>query len=100
MTYMFWVLFLVAGVALGWWFRGRRVPRSTVVRLPQPLPTEYVPQVSTTTNPKFKIWTADGVMCYEADDGAGARRCIEALRATGIEWQSERDGKRWDWGPR
>ncbi len=105
MTYMLWILFLVVGVALGWWFRSRRVPKlpgSTTTWLPQPLPTGYVPQVGSgaPANPRFKIWTVDGVMCYEDDDGVGARRCIEALRATGVEWESERDGESWDWGPR
>ena len=69
-----------------------------------PPPTGYVvPETDTASGAtsKFKIWTTgDDVVRYEGDDGVTARRWVEALRVTGVEWASERDGKRWDWGPR
>ncbi len=75
-----------------------------VAPAPEALPTGYVTPVPDNLSgmpPQFKIWTVvDGAVCYEGDQGIDARRCIEALRATGVEWASERDGKPWDRGPR
>ncbi len=61
-------------------------------------PPRPQPAVSSSSVP-FLV-TSDGEVCYEGNKGADARRCIEALRATGVEWRSERDGESWDWGPR
>ena len=107
MTYVFWGLFLGIGVVLGWWFRGRRIrarsrPFNSAIGSVVGAGIEFAPGQSKALGgaSPFKVVTADGSVCYEGSSGGDARRTIEKLRAGGVEWTAERDGERWDWGPR
>ena len=48
---------------------------------------------------EFEVSRGDETI-YSGNSGGGARRCIEKLRADGVEWTATRDGEPWDWGPR